>query len=81
MRLLVVIDGFTRECLAIEVGRTITARDVMLRLLYLFAVRGAPRHMRSDNGPEFIAKGIRRWLDRAGVGTLYIQKASPWENG
>ena len=81
LKLLVVIDEFTRECLAIEVGRTFTARDVILTLQYLFAVRGAPEHVRSDNGPEFIAKEIRRWLDRACVGTLYIQKASPWENG
>lgn len=81
LKLLVVIDEFTRECLAIEVGRTFAARDVMLTLQYLFAVRGAPEHIRSDNGPEFIAKEIQRWLDRASVGTLYIQKASPWENG
>jgi transposase InsO family protein len=81
LKLLVVIDEFTRESLAIEVGRTFTARDVMLTLQYLFAVRGAPEHIRSDNGPEFIAKEIQRWLDRASVGTLYIRKASPWENG
>jgi len=81
LKLLVVIDEFTRECLAIETGRTFTARDVILTLQYLFAVRGAPQHVRSDNGPEFIAKEIQRWLDRASVGTLYIQKASPWENG
>jgi len=81
LKLLVVIDEFTRECLAIETGRTFTARDVILTLQYLFAVRGAPQHVRSDNGPEFIAKEIQRWLERASVGTLYIQKASPWENG
>ena len=81
LKLLAVIDDFTRECLAIEVGRTFTARDVLLTLQYLFAVRGAPDHVRSDNGPEFLAKEIQRWLDRASVGTLYIQKGSPWENG
>lgn len=81
LKLLVVIDEFTRECLAIETARTFTARDVILTLQYLFAVRGAPEHVRSDNGPEFIAKEIQRWLERASVGTLYIQKASPWENG
>jgi transposase InsO family protein len=81
LKLLVVIDEFTRECLATEVGRTFTARDVMLTLQYLFAVRGAPEHVRSDNGPEFIAKELQRWLARADVRTLYIQKASPWENG
>jgi len=81
LKLLVVIDEFTRECLAAEVGRTFTARDVMLTLQYLFAVRGAPEHIRSDNGPEFVAKELQRWLERAAVRTLYIQKASPWENG
>jgi transposase InsO family protein len=81
LKLLVVIDEFTRECLAAEVGRTFTARDVMLTLQYLFAVRGAPEHIRSDNGPEFIAKELQQWLERAAVRTLYIQKASPWENG
>ncbi len=81
LKLLVVIDEFTRECLAIETGRVFTARDVILTLQYLFAVRGAPDHVRSDNGPEFIAKEIQRWLDRAAVGTLYVHKASPWENG
>ncbi|MEA3366248.1 MAG: integrase core domain-containing protein [Candidatus Hydrogenedentes bacterium] len=69
------------ECLAIEVGRTFAARDVILTLQYLCAVQGAPGHVRSDNGPEFITKEIRRWLGRSCVGTLYIQKASPWENG
>jgi len=81
LKLLVVIDEFTRECLAVEVGRTFTARDVILTLQYLFAVRGAPEHVRSDNGPEFIAKELQRRLERAAVNTLYIQKASPWENG
>lgn len=81
LRLLVVIDEFTRECLAIEVARSFTARDVILTLQYLFAVRGAPEHVRSDNGPEFVAKEVQQWLSRAAVRTLYIQKASPWENG
>ena len=81
LKLLVVIDEFTRECLAIEVGRTFTARDVQLTLQYLFAIRGAPEHVRSDNGSEFIAREIQRWLQQAAVSTLYIQKASPWENG
>ena len=81
LKLLVVIDEFTRECLALEVGRTFTARQVQLTLQYLFAVRGRPEHIRSDNGPEFVAKEIQRWLGRASVGTLHIGKASPWENG
>ena len=81
LKLLVVLDEFTRECLAIEVARSFNANDVKLVLQYLFAVRGAPEHIRSDNGPEFVAKDIRRWLDQAQVRTLYIEKASPWENG
>ena len=64
-RMLVIINEYTRECLAIDVGRTFTARDVILTLQYLFAVRGAPGHIRSDNGPEFIAKDVRRWLGHA----------------
>jgi putative transposase len=81
LRILVVIDEFTRECLAIEVARSFASRDVMMTLQYLFAVRGAPEHLRSDNGPEFVAKKIQEWLARSCVCTLYIQKASPWENG
>ena len=60
LKVLVVIDEFTRECLALEVGRTSTARDVMLTLQYLFAVCGTPNHIRSDNSPEFIAKELQR---------------------
>ncbi len=81
LKLLVVIDEFTRECLAIEAGRTFRGRDVILTLQYLFAVRGSPEHVRSDNGPEFIAREVQRWRDHAAVRTLYINKASPWENG
>jgi len=67
LRLLVLIDEYTRECLAIEVGRSFTARDVIDVLQYLFAIRGAPGHLRSDNGPEFVARSVRRWLSHAGV--------------
>jgi putative transposase len=81
VKLLAVIDEYTRECLAIEAARTFTSRDVKLTLQYLFALRGAPQHIRSDNGPEFIAQEIRRWLERAAVDTLYIEKGSPWESG
>ena len=81
LKLLVVIDEFTRECLAIEPARSFKGRDVIGLLQYLFAVRGAPEHLRSDNGPEFVAKKVQRWLGWASVRTLYIQKASPWENG
>ena len=86
LRLLVVIDEYTRECLAIEVGRSFTAQDVMGVLQYLFAVRGTPEHIRSDNlgndnGPEFVSRVICRWLKEADVKTLFIAKGSPWENG
>ncbi len=81
VRLLAVIDEYTRECLAIEVGRSFTAHDVIGVLQYLFAVRGAPQHIRSDNGPEFVAKAVCRWLEQAEVKTLFVAKGSPWENG
>ena len=81
LRLLAVIDEHTRECLAIEAGRSFTARDVIGVLQYLFAVRGTPQHIRSDNGPEFVAKAVCRWLEKADVKTLFVAKGSPWENG
>jgi putative transposase len=81
LRLLTVLDEFTRECLAIDVGRRMTSDDVLERLTQLFALRGAPAHLRSDNGPEFTATAVREWLERVGVQTLYIEPGSPWENG
>jgi len=76
-----VIDEYTRECLAIDVARKITADDVLERLGRLFVRRGVPEHLRSDNGPEFTAKAVRKWLGRVGVRTLFIEPGSPWENG
>jgi transposase InsO family protein len=81
IRLLVVIDEFTRECLAIEVARSFTAQQVIKVLRYVFAVRGTPTHIRSDNGPEFVAKALTKWLDKGDVKTLFIAPGSPWENG
>jgi len=81
LRLLAVLDEFTRECLTLEVARSFRSNDVILTLQYLFAVRGAAGHLRSDNGPEFVAHEIQHWLKRAAVNTLYINKGSPWENG
>jgi putative transposase len=81
VRLLTVIDEYTRECLAIDVARRITADDVLDRLCDLFVRRGVPAHIRSDNGPEFAAKAVRRWLGAVGVKTLFIEPGSPWENG
>ncbi|MBM4004797.1 MAG: DDE-type integrase/transposase/recombinase, partial [Planctomycetes bacterium] len=65
----------------IEVAWSFTACRVVEVLQYLFAVRGAPEHIRSDSGPEFVAQEVTRWLDRAMVKTLFIAKGSPWENG
>ena len=77
LRLLVVIDDYTRECLAIEVGRSFPAQDVIGVLQCLFAVYGTPEHIRSDNGPEFVSKVICSWLKQADVKTLFIAKGSP----
>jgi transposase InsO family protein len=80
-RMLTIIDEYTRECLAIDVGRKVVSDDVLDRLADLFARRGVPEHIRSDNGPEFTAKKVREWLGRLGVGALFIEPGSPWENG
>jgi transposase InsO family protein len=80
LKLLVVLDEYTRESLTIEVERRITAQDVLATLEYLFALRGTPEHLRSDNGPEFVAEAIQAWLKKSGVGSLYIAPGSPWEN-
>jgi len=81
LKLLTVLDEFTRESPAIEVGRSIRAKDVIAVLEYLFMVRGAPKFIRSDNGPEFIADKIKKWLKKNHVETLYVEPGSPWENG
>ncbi len=81
LRLLTVLDEFTRECLTIDVARRLTSDDVLGTLTQLFVQRGAPRYLRSDNGPEFTARAIRAWLERVDVQTLYIAPGSPWENG
>lgn len=80
-RLLTVIDEHTRECLAIDVARRLSSQDVLHRLGELFLDRGLPAYIRSDNGPEFTAKAVRKWLDELGIGTLFIEPGSPWENG
>jgi putative transposase len=80
LKLRVVLDEFTRESLAIEVARHLTAADMIETRAYLFAVRGAPQYLRSDNGPEFIAAAIRDWLASSGAETLYVAPGSPWEN-
>jgi len=80
-KILNIIDEYTRECLAIVVKRHITSQEVIDKLFELFILRGIPEHIRSDNGPEFTAKAVRRWLNRLGVKTLFIERGSPWENG
>ena len=80
-KILNIIDEYTRECLAILVARKITNQEVIDLLFHLFTFRGIPEHIRSDNGPEFTARAIRRWLNKLGVKTLFIEPGSPWENG
>ena len=81
LKFLNVVDEYTRECLAIKVDRRQTSRDVLRTLAQLMLKHGVPEHIRSDNGPEFVAKAVRQWLSRLGVKTLFIEPGSPWENG
>ena len=76
-----ITDEYTRECLALEVDRSITADRVVDVLTHLFLTRGVPKHVRSDNGPEFIAGAIRRHGELAGLEMLYVEPGSPWQNG
>ncbi|MGO9074054.1 MAG: IS3 family transposase [Terriglobales bacterium] len=81
LRVLVVIDEYTRECLALRVARRLGSLQVIETLADVMLVRGIPEHIRSDNGPEFIAGELRKWLGKLGTKTLYIEPGSPWENG
>ena len=81
VRMLAVIDEYTRECLAIRPGRHFRAHDVVACLGDLFISHGVPEHVRSDNGPEFTATVVREWLGRIGSRALFIEPGSPWENG
>jgi transposase InsO family protein len=80
-RMLNVIDEFTHECLSIRVARKLKAVDVIDVLSDLFILRGVPGHVRSDNGPEFVAKAVQEWIGAVGAKTAYIAPGSPWENG
>ena len=80
-RLLNIVDEFTHECLAIRVARRLKAVDVIDVLSDLFILRGIPGHVRSDNGPEFVAKAVQEWIGAVGAKTAYITPGSPWENG
>ena len=81
LRMLNIVDEYTRECLRIHVGRQVKATDVIYELSELFIERGVPGYLRSDNGTEFTADLVRGWLERLGVKTLFIEPGSPWENG
>jgi len=75
------IDEFTHECLAIRVDRKLKSADVIDVLADQFILRGVPGHIRSDNGPEFVAKAVQDWVGAIGTKTAYIERGSPWENG
>ncbi len=81
VKLLTVLDEYTRECLAIEVQRRLTSQHVREVLSELFVTRGCPTHIRSDNGPEFIARSLRSWYGQLSIAPLFIEPGSPWENG
>ena len=80
LRILTVLDEYSRESLAIQVARSIPATDVIHLLEWLFLLRGAPEHIRSDNGPEFVAQAVQTWLAQRACQTIYITPGSPWEN-
>lgn len=80
LKILPVLDEYTRECLAIPVQRSLNADDVVRTLEGLALTRGAPRYIRSDNGPEFIARAVKDWVCSQGFQTVYIEPGSPWEN-
>jgi putative transposase len=81
LRILTVMDEFSREGLAIAVRRTFPEGQVVVELARLFALHGPPKYLRSDNGPEFVALAVRGWLHQQHVQTLYIDPGCPWQNG
>jgi transposase InsO family protein len=81
LKMLTIVDEYTRECVAIEVRRSLKATDVQEVLGELFLARGCPAHIRSDNGPEFIARSLRQWFAQLEIAPLFIEPGSPWENG
>ena len=80
LKVMPVVDEYSRECLALQMERSITAEDVVETLARLFTERGEPAYIRSDNGSEFTAEAIKRWLAVSGIETLYIEPGAPWEN-
>ena len=81
LKCLTVIDEYTRECLAIDVAGSIRSGRVIDVLSKLVSVRGAPRHMRSDNGPEFVSRAVLQWLSATKIETALIDPGKPWQNG
>ena len=81
LKLLTIVDEYTRECLVIAIQRRLTSQGVQEVLSELFLLRGCPTHIRSDNGPEFIARRLRQWYEQLAVAPLFIEPGSPWENG
>ncbi len=81
VKCLTIVDEWTRECLAIDVGASIRSGRVIEVLSRLVSLRGAPRYLRSDNGPEFVSKAILAWLTNAGIDTAHIDPGKPWQNG
>ena len=81
LRILTLIDEYSRECLTLEVRRKFKASDVIEVLAEQFLKKGLPGHIRSDNGPEFTARAVRQWLEKFNVQNLFIEPGSPWENG
>jgi transposase InsO family protein len=81
LKMLTLIDEYSRQCLRIEVGRKLKSKDVLDALAGAMAERGVPHHIRSDNGPEFIAREVQDWLEEMGICTIYIDPGSPWQNG
>lgn len=80
LKMLTLIDEYSRQCLKIEVGRKLKSKDVLDALAEAMARRGVPHYIRSDNGPEFIARDVQDWLDEMGIGTIYIEPGCPWQN-
>jgi putative transposase len=76
-----IVDELTHECLAIRIDRNPKSTDVINVLSDLFILRGVPEHVRSDNGPEFVAKAVQQWIATVGAKTAYVMPGSPWENG
>ena len=81
LKILNIIDEYTKECLLTVTGRSIRSEDVYRHLIRLFAKHGSPKFIRSDNGPEFVAKSLKRKIANSGTQVIYIEPGSPWQNG